>query len=177
MDDTTEFAVCSNATIQDKHAPEWCCWAAAREYLRSARSRTEPIWQKATRFMCGADNLSTGSLANLEQRARSNSPPERHFQPVRERHPGTQQAAGPDGLHAVMDIEAGRNRTRKEFARRLDRQRQTWAMGIVQHVDCHGLVPGGGLEPPHCYQRRILNPFSCPFVLIYHLCVSNAKLD
>jgi hypothetical protein len=75
VDDTTEFAVCSNATIQDKHAPEWCCWAAAREYLRSVRSRAEHIWQTAIRFMCRADNLSTGSLANLEQRARSNSPP------------------------------------------------------------------------------------------------------
>src|SRR5574340_57123 len=24
------------------------------------------------------------------------------------------------------------------------------------------LVPGGGLEPPHCYQRRILNPLRLP---------------
>ena len=24
------------------------------------------------------------------------------------------------------------------------------------------LVPGGGLEPPHCFQRRILNPLRLP---------------
>ena len=24
------------------------------------------------------------------------------------------------------------------------------------------MVPGGGLEPPHCYQRRILNPLRLP---------------
>ena len=32
----------------------------------------------------------------------------------------------------------------------------------ARHQKEEMLVPGGGLEPPHCYQRRILNPLRLP---------------
>ena len=34
---------------------------------------------------------------------------------------------------------------------------------LLDATGCYWLlVPGGGLEPPHCYQRRILNPLRLP---------------